>query len=669
MHFRKCAILAVFLVAAVAYSFAQVSTRNELAAASAAEKAGRYSEAAKHYEDFLAATPPRVPANEIANARLHLAIDQFMAHCYQESLHALVPLIESASNRTRDHLPAKVWIIAGLDELELNKLDNAIRDLRWGLLADPASGTARLALGDALARSGHLVEAIHQYREQAKRTPAVVEVWYKIGMAEEVLAKISRKQFEQTNSESPISRLLEAHQSLERDDGLGAARILLPLASQKKRRSASLSADFFPGVHSSLGEALLDEGYLRAAQQEFQRELTGNPASAPAYFGLAEIDTLDSHWDAFRSRVHHLMIFNPHYLENRLTKRPPAPLRNAWTSNLLRVPPTMAETTEVQLWISWIKANGISRVQIEPQRQVPCTAIPGLEASTPGFWLPESCAVDLSKELESKHSPSPTQIAKLAEIEFQLGHFEKAQDAAMRAANGGPPGSLTSEWGTYWLIRSAEALSLAAFEKAAAINPNAPRVRQLLAQNYADHLQWGKAIEEYQAALRLSPHLVGLHFGLGTVYWQAGDWKEAQVQLQQTLQISPESTVAAYELGDTDVNLHQWKEALPYLRKAVADPETSRQARIDIAKVESELGRYQEALAELKVLANDDQDGQIHFRMGLLYRKMGETEKASQAFAESQRLHLARDAATVTRMEELEQDRARLKEAQKEISE
>jgi tetratricopeptide (TPR) repeat protein len=667
MHFRKCAILIVFFVVTSAYTFPQPTMQNELAAASAAEKARHYSEAVKYYEDFLAASPSSASAKEIAEVRVRLAIDQFMTHRYQDSLRALAPLIEQWKGGKNQPIPPQAWIIAGLDELELNHLGAAIRYLHRGLLSDPTSGTARLALGDALARSGHLYQAIREYREQAGRTPGVVEAWYKIGVAEKVLARITRKQFEQKGSASAISRLLEARDLLNRGDGLDAANILLPLAGPGPGAPAFQHANFLPGLHSLLGEALLDQGYLRAARREFQREIAGDPESAPAWFGLAEAATLDSQWEIVRSRFLHLMVFSPQYLERRLQKQPPSPLRSAWTSGRLHMPQEMAKTTEGRLWLSWIRANGVSDVRIESKRQDSCSQLPSHQASTLGMWLSEGCTRRLARELELKHSPSSEQTVKLAEVEYRLGRFEKSESAARRIAESRTVSNRVSDWATYWLVRSAEDLSLAALEKAATINPDAPRVRQLLAQNYADHYQWSKAIEEYQAALRLAPELVDLHFGLGTAYWQAGDWKRAQPELEQTLKITPKSTVAAYEMGDTLIKLRQWEQAVPYLRRALANSQLTRAARLDMAKAETELGHYQQALANLTPLENDDPDGQIHFRLGFLYRKMGDTEKARRALAESQKLHVAHDAMTTAKMKKLEQDRARMKQAEKEV--
>lgn len=665
MRVGNWVILIALIVPSLVYAFPQVSPQNDLAAAAAAEREHNYSEAARHYLEFLAISPNPAPAAEVVEVRVRLAIDQFMAHRYSDSLKALAPLMGNQSDRTGSHLPAQAWIVAGLDELELNRLDHAIADLHQGLRSDPASGTARLALGDALARSGHLDQAVREYREQAKRTPKVVEVWYKIGMAETLLAKITRRQFERADPRNPVVRLLAARDSLSRGDGLGAANILLPPAGHGAAVPPARPDAPLPGVHSLLGQAMLDEGSIAAARHEFQKELANNPQSAPAWLGLAEVDTIDARWTAARSRILQLAVLDPHFLAVRLRQPPPAPLHSAWKSGHLHMPEGMSKTSEGRLWLSWIKSGGISGVDIESKRHSVCSVLPTRLATTPGLWLTEACTRRLARELESRHSLSSRQAAKLGESEYRLGNFEKAGAAARRAASDRSATSQASAWGTYWLIRSDEALSLAAIDQAASLDPKAPRVRQLLAQNYANHYEWTKAIQEYQAALRLAPDLAGLHFGLGTAYWQAGNWTQAQPQLEQTLQITPESTVAAYELGDTDINLRQWEKAVPYLKKALANPNVARKARLDLARAESELGHYQEALQNLLPLEKDDSDGKVHFRIGMLYQKLGEKAKARRALAESQKLHLAQDALTTKRMKMLEQERAHLQQAEK----
>jgi tetratricopeptide (TPR) repeat protein len=652
----RMALIAFFMMLPTCL-WPQTSTPTELDAAAVAEKAKRYSEAAEHYQKFLMDHPASLTPAAIAEVRAHLATDQFMLNHYEDSLRTLSPLLHSKGGKPAT-VRSQVWIVAGLDELQLNSLDNAIHDLRQGLRANPASGTARLALGDALARSGRLREAVQEYREQTRRTPGVVDAWYKIGVAEAQLAQKALEDLEHRGTPGPVRRLLVAEEFLDRGQGLDAANTLLPMVGSRIAREA-----YLPGLHSDLGEAFLEENDVQPAQDEFRTEIRLNPESAPAWFGLAEVDALDSRWDRALSRIRHLMLAHPHYLANQLQAQPPGPLRMAWTRDRLRMPESLARTSEGGLLQAWIEM-GAASLKSQPSREDFCPSLPTRQASSPGLWLTEGCYARLTQELRSKKALSAIEIVKLAEAEFRLGHYEAAQTAALHLLKTQTMEDRTSAWATYWLIRSDQMLSLNALERASTINPNSPRVRQLLAEDYASHDRWKKAIEEYQAALRLAPSLADLHLGLGTVYWQAGDWMKAQAELRQALRIAPASTVAAYELGDTEINLHSWREAIRYLTKALTNSKVARKVRLDLAKAESELGQDREALTELEALEADDPDGEIHFRMGMIYRKLGDLEKARDALAESEKLRRLSDARAEERMKQVQQERKRLDQAE-----
>ncbi len=184
---RKClriAILAALVGVAAGdeRSSAQASPSNEFAAAAASERSGQYEEAARHYQKFLSANASSPASPTLIDARTRLAKAYFLLHRYQESLKALEPLPFGASGvsagaRTASSkssalrkssaasaIPAQAWLVRGLDDLELNQLSDAIRSLRQALVLDPGNGTARLALGDAQARSDHLKEAADAYR-------------------------------------------------------------------------------------------------------------------------------------------------------------------------------------------------------------------------------------------------------------------------------------------------------------------------------------------------------------------------------------------------------------------------------------------------------------------------------------------------------------------------
>jgi tetratricopeptide (TPR) repeat protein len=648
----------------------QSAPAQELKAAAAAEKAGQYLEAAEHYQRFLAMEPP-ASSSAAAKVRVRMATDQFMAHRYKDSLKSLQPALALKTRLANPALAGQAWMVAGLDELQLNRLNVAIADLEQALKLNPESGTARLALGDALARSGHFADAVAEYSSQAQRTPKQVEAWYKLGVAE---AQFSKQTWARLAARRPLpaqAAMLAGQRSLERGDGFAAAKLLLPFsgaASSVPPDGRAQSEPALPGINAALGQAFLDEGDIKAAQSEFRKELLFDSESVPAWFGLAQTDALDLEWNSLQARLRHLMLFHSASLERCLEIEPPAALKTAWRKDRAAMPAGFKQTAGGRLWKSWLDGNGASSLRIETSKEDDCPQLPEAAASVPGAWLTDGCYQRLVRKLNDQQKRGKAlnaqQRAKLAEAKYRLGRYNEAQGDAERLLQDDP----RSSWGAYWLVQAAQALSFQALARAAALNPDSPRIHQMLAENAADHYQWKQAIAEYQEALRLAPGLTDLHFGLGTAYWQAGSWKQAEIELRKTLELSPASTVAAFELGDSEVEQHQWRNAIPCLTKALANPALARQARLDLAKAEAALGYFHQALAELEPAAQDDGDGEIHFRLASLYRKVGDYEKARAALAESERLRRASDAMTVERTEQMQRERARLEQAEKQES-
>jgi len=226
---------------------------------------------------------------------------------------------------------------------------------------------------------------------------------------------------------------------------------------------------------------------------------------------------------------------------------------------------------------------------------------------------------------------------KLAEAELRRGAFDDAEAAAKRALESKP----SDGWAMYWLVRSYETLGNAAFEKVSRLRPNSARLHQMMAKYYADKHETSHAVAEYEAALKLSPDLPDLHLGLGTTYWEAGDWDQAEAPLRRALDLSPSLLAASYELGDVYVQKREWDLAIRYLHPAEGDPVLNYQACLDLSKAEAGLGHTQKAIDYLLRLARQDQDGDLHYRLAHLYRKLGDKARAEAAFAASNQLRQA----------------------------
>ncbi|PYV14014.1 MAG: hypothetical protein DMG21_19510, partial [Acidobacteria bacterium] len=570
-----CAWLAIFL--AVSPLLAQGSViQGKLQAAAAAERDGRYDEAAGLYQKCLSSLGPSAADAAVrVHVRTRLATDYYLLHRYRESLDAVIPVISKDSSAAR--APVQAWLVDGLDRLELGKLPGAIRSLRKTLVLNPDSGTARLALGDALARSGRLEESARQFEEQTRRTPSLPDAWYKLGLVYERLAAEASHVFAQKLPAGVVGRQLEARELMEAGDYLRAAGVLGRVLRQSPGQ---------PQAHAELGTVLLTLGYPRAAENQFRQELSENPLSPLAELGLAETAALSGNWQEATSSLEQLSRSNPQELI-RLTEIPPAGLvQQAWREGRAQLPESLAGSLGGSLWKAWLDGSGVKVPSFVNQASEPCTQASSKAWATPGLWLSETCYRKLRDELQSKKVLTPREREKLTEAELRLGQFSPARRDAQIVLQVNP----RNEWALFWLNQSYGGLGEECFLKVTALDPNSARNHQILAQYYANRRFFPAATKEFQAALQLAPDLPDLHLGLGTVYWQSGDWPRSERELSRTLELAPKSEAAQFGLGDTYLQERRWRDARDLLKRDWADPVLGMKARIDLAKADEEIG-------------------------------------------------------------------------------
>lgn len=621
---------------------AQNTVAGNLAAAALADQAGKYGVAAHYYQSALSqAAPDQAAAAWVAEARAALARDYFLLHRYNASLKAAGAALRTPSQLKRSSL-AEAYLVVGMDELALNSLSGAIEHLQCALALNPDSGTARLALGDAYARSNRLEEAATAYRAQLKRTPAVADAWYKLGIVYSRLAAQTVANFEARHPGAPVIQRLIAERFLEREDGAQALRVLLPVLRANPR---------LPDVHADLGLALFSLGHTDEAVEQFEAEVAEDPDSPRAQWGLAEAAVLAGHWQEASARLTALKNSNPNQLQELLESAPSQPLRDAWQKGQLQVP--HQADPAARLWATWLDNSGVAvRVASKPADSHDCERLPTVATMTPGRWLSTACYEKLRTGLERRASLTPAQGEKLAEADFRLGDYEASRAAAERlsAQQPGDP------WAVEWIGRSYEELAYECFRRLASLNSNSARVYQMLAQLDANRFRWNRAEREYLEAIRLEPNLPDLHLGLGTVYWQAHRWADAERELRITLLLDPASPVANYELGDALVEQHRWGAAVTHLRKAIGNHAVSYRARLDLAQAEAETGSARQAISDLLPVASEDQDGVLHYRLAMLYRMLLETKQAHASLAESERLRRASASKAQLEIQQAEQE-------------
>ena len=655
-----CALLPGFLLAVT--GLVSISAQSAAQSSSDSQDGGNESpqqieQAAARYENFLANPAPGTTPSGLAEVRVRLGTAYFLLHRYPDSLKALAPVAASAPREvspeflshpdTRNQLMlAQAFLICGLDHLELNEAQNAIVPLRRALALDPKNANARLALGDAFARDHQMDAAEKQYEDQLQITPSLSDGWYKLGIVHLQLASDSTHALTTKSADSVLSRQLLSESMLAGDRNWDAARDLLQLAK---------AAPTQPGVHADLGRALLALGYAKSAATEFEKELSLDPEDPSAMLGLAETALLHGQWQDANSELDKLAGSQPLQFARLAESAPAGPLLQAWNDGQVRLPESIANTPEGNLWKTWLTTSSLIPAMISSLAHpaTECKSVPSISESTLGEWLSEACYRQLLRTLRQRPALTTADNIRLTETLFRLGEYQEALRHAQRLIQSHPG----NEWATYWLSKAHAELAGDCFQKLALLDPSSPRVHQMLAERYVGWGQFSQAVAEYQTAIRLAPALPDLYLGLGDAYVHMMDWTHAVPEYQKAIELAPGSLAAEAELGHAYFKLGEWKLALTQLTQIPDNAPQAAAARLDIANAEDQLGETRQAIADLQPFLTQDKDGEMHFRLGVFYRRIGDQDHAKQAMQEFQTLRAAQLSVSHNEIQGLEDEK------------
>ncbi len=160
-----------------------------------------------------------------------------------------------------------------------------------------------------------------------------------------------------------------------------------------------------------------------------------------------------------------------------------------------------------------------------------------------------------------------------------------------------------------------------------------------------------QAIVEFRTAEKAAPAEPDVHFGLGYLLWEKQQYAAAAQELQAELDLNPNHAQALTYLGDCDLVLTHPELAQPLLEKALQVDPGIELAHLDLGAIDADAGRQDDALRELTTAEKlGPNDVNVHWRLGRLYRAMGNQQKAQAEFDEAKSITETADSALVNKL-------------------
>lgn len=220
--------------------------------------------------------------------------------------------------------------------------------------------------------------------------------------------------------------------------------------------------------------------------------------------------------------------------------------------------------------------------------------------------------------------------------------------------------------------------SLAVYTRAAALAPPSPNDLKLVALDYVLLNDYPDAILWLKRSLAGDPGNAEAWYFLGRAHMQGGDFVEAEKDFRRMLALTPGDAKALDNLGLSleaqnrneeaakayaDAIIHQkgqeheseqpllnlgtlWnnenrsREALPYLQRAVELAPRSARCYEQLSRALSASGDPAQGMFAMeRAVALEQANPRLHFLLGQLYRKAGQTAKANTEFETSKRLY------------------------------
>ncbi len=575
-----------------------------LTAAKDAQARSDFSAAAGYYRQAVKISP------NIAELWANLGLMDDLAG---NSAEAVTSFTQAAHLNGSMYVPQ---LFLGIEYLKLNRAETAIPFLQKAEQLNPQDPQAPLALGRALAIAGKGDHAGDAYSRAVNLAPDDGNAWLGLGMADLQQSSADDRLMAETYKESVYTKLRAGETFAEQGKLTQAAGAYTSVLTAKSL--------FPPCVHAGYGIVLLRQQEVDKAHAEFDKELTLNPSCSLARLGLVAVRVAQGNTDGALKDLVALWHADRGFLQENLPL-----LRDGLTENqrdqLLR----MAEDLQAHEVVPPTESGNT------PHTESKSETTPQLSKETEAFYLSgqyQKCSEGLRPRLSVLPAPS---LLLLTQCAFYTGDYKTASSAARRLKS--TPATRVN--GLYWESKANQRLAVAALTRAGETGSNSPQLHVLLGDVYRQKQLWDDAENEYRKALALEAQNQSASLGLAMALFSEGKNDEAlaidKALLAETPDYPEENLLAAEIL----VRNGHFTYAETYLKK-IHDTGQKSMPRVHtlLGEIYAGTDRLPQALSELKLAQSADDDGSIHYQLGRVYQKLGDKEKAAEAFRVSQQL-------------------------------
>ena len=611
----------LLLLLSVGSAFAQSDFESHLQAAVKAQAAGDIPAAIAAYQN---AVTVRQDVPEVwANLGL-------MQHQVGDSAGAL------ASFKTANKLQPKLFVpllFLGLENLQLGNRPEAVRYLSMARQFHPNDPEIYMSLGRAYFGLKQFENASVAYHRATDLNNKSGEAWYRLGVTHLEIAEAASSEFAALNRQSPLFQALNA-------ESLSDQGKLLEATEAYRKIIALPGAP--PCARSSLGLVLIRRGEISEAENELEMDQKGGGCSL-AELGLIRLALARGETESALKSLGTLWKLDPEFLRAHasvLTIEMP-------TDQISSFDQALAQTSAADL-----SAEGISilRLSIRGERTL---SIKGPESAdsivrtrasrsaldyyTRGEY--QRCTTNL---LPAVATLSRDRLSLLSACSFDTGDFQATLVAAKRLRQA----YHAEETGLYWSIRAEQRLAVLYLVYAGEVEPDSIRLHELLAESYRDRGKYGEAEAEYKVALGINPKEFAALIGAASNYLQELRIDLADEMIQGALAENPSDPEANYVMGEVLIARHRYSDAEPYLRIGLAaKAELVPRIHALLGEVYANQGDTGRAIEEFKSGLSSDDDGSVHFQLGRLYQKTGQSKLAASTFEESKALSQRKQTA------------------------